>query len=126
MRRGRAVIAASPSDSDRVAILVGSYMELSTYSGGGMFMTGGGAPVFMPTGFFYRNGAVKSAHFKMLVNQTNEHVPGEMPTSVNEKIEAYTDEQKITANAENLFTSNGSVYYVYYHKKEGRMVIMKW
>ena len=130
MTRGNAVIFASPADSNRIAITIGSYMELAS-PGGGMWMPGGGLPgvpamTYIPTGGFSRNGAVKSARFKMLVNEANEHVEGEMPLSVNEKIEAYTMEQKITTDRENLFKNNGIYYYVYYNRKEGRMTILKW
>ncbi len=126
MHRGRPVIIASPSDSNRVAILIGAYMETSTPGPGfGVSMFSSAAFSFS-AGLFLRLTEKKSARFKMLVNEANEYVQGDMPHTLNEQIEAYTDDQQITVNAENLFTSNGNTYYCYYHKKEGRLVIMKW
>lgn len=125
-----AVITATMNNNDQVELVVGSYAQISSGGGGGMMMAGGGpgvAPMVMvPTGGFSRSTWVKSARFKTLLNAgTFEHIEGEMGKSINEKIEEWTADIKIPAEAENLFMTRGQYYYAYYSRDERKLIILK-
>jgi len=130
MVNGGAVIEATPNEKGQVEIMVGSYKQMSSGGGGGMWMPGAGvgagaAPIYIPTGGFYRETWSKSARFKMLLDAgTGEHLNGEMDRSVNEKIEDYTKDTKIPPEAENLIQVNGRYYYTYYDR-EGRKLMTR-
>ena len=126
MCNGSAVVTATRDiHSNQVQLLVGSYIEQSNGGGGSAFGPGGSVG-FFPTGGFSRASWKKSARFKMLLNSdTNEHIAGEIPLSINEKIESYTKGINIPGDGENLFAKNGNYYYVYYDKEKREINIVK-
>jgi hypothetical protein len=124
---GDALIMATVNSSNQVELSIGSYKILNNRGGPGFSMGMGGTsfgvgsatPLTFPTGNFARNNWTKSARFKMLLNaETSEHITGDVGMSINEKIEAYTKNIKIPAEAENLFVCNGKYYYAYYDRRE--------
>src|SRR5258708_1615283 len=124
-----AVIMASREDSGRVSLYVGSFEKMSSGGGGGgMWMGGGGgAPMmYVPSGGFYRDTWTKSARFKMLLDAgTLEHISGDMPATINEKIESYTEGALIPQEGENLFRNNGNYIYGYYDRNEHKIILVK-
>lgn len=132
MLNGSAVISAGRDDSGRIALSVGSYTKMSSGGGGGggMWMGGPGgaaAPmVFVPSGGFYRSTWTKSARFGMLLDSsTLQHVSGEMPLSINEKIENYTTGITIPSEGENLFMNDGNYIYAYYNRDERKLLLIR-
>ncbi|WP_133054608.1 hypothetical protein [Niastella populi] len=123
-----AVITATMNNSGQVELIVGSYAKLSAGGGDMVFASGSAMTpmVVVPTGGVTRSTWLKSARFKTLLNaSTFEHIEGEMNNSINEKIEYWTADIKIPAEAENLFMTNGNYYYAYYSKGERKLIILK-
>lgn len=130
MLNGTAVIMVNREDSGRVAVAVGSFAQMSAGGGGGGGMWMGGtatAPqVYVSSGGFYRDTWTKSARFKMLLDAgTMEHIGGDMPATINEKIESYTEGALIPPEGENLFLNNGSFIYGYYDRNEHKIILVK-
>jgi hypothetical protein len=123
-----ALVMATLNDKQQVELAIGSYaVNQSTGAGGFTTTSVGGRPftMYAPTGGVTRNTWIKSARFKMLLDaNTSEHISGEMESSINEKIEAYTKDIKIPAEAENLFVCDGKYYYAYYDRKERKLCMV--
>ena len=130
MTNGSIVITAILNDEKNVLeLLVGSYQQITSGGGGGgMWMGGGGmsAPIFMPSGGFSHGSWSKSARFKMLISASNyEHLNGDIPLSINDRIDNYTKGIKIPAEGENLFVINGNYNYAYYDKDKLDFILVK-
>lgn len=136
MLNGKAVIMADEQDSGRLALSVGSFLSSGRQWGSGGGGGGGmwtGSPVtgmtysYMPSGGFYRLRAwTKSARFKMLLDSaTLTHLEGDMPMSINDKIETYTEGTPIPPEGENLFRNNGSYIYGYYDRDDHKIILVK-
>jgi hypothetical protein len=129
MIAGNAVIAAL-NDSSGISLMIGSNKEMQQMgSGGGTFMPTGGSlntVTFVPSAGFSRSTWTKSVRFRMLLD-TNDlhHIPGDMQTSINDRIEAYTENIKIPDGAENLFLQDGRYTYIYYNKKQKSLVFVR-
>ena len=132
-----AITASANVNEKEIQVQIGSLKEVNNGGGGGMMWSGGGgfatpggwvstAPVFMPTGGFYRSNWVNSARFKMLLNgQTAAHLKGSLPLLINDKIEDYTKDIKIPKEGENLFVLNGNYYYIFYDKRERELSLVR-
>jgi len=54
---------------------------------------------------------------------TQEHLNGDMPATINEKVEAYTQGILVPPEGENLFRNNGNYIYGYYDR-DGRKLVL--
>jgi hypothetical protein len=132
-----AITATAGVNEKEIQVQIGSLKEVNNGGGGGMMWGGGGgfatpggwvsaAPIFMPTGGFYRAGWLKSARFKMLLNgETGAHLKGNMPLLINDKIDDYTKDIKIPKEGENLFVLNGNYYHIFYDKRERELSLVR-
>ena len=119
MVKAKAVIAAL-NDSLGISLIIGSNKEMSSGGGGGggSFMNAAGPPgytVYVPTGGFSSGSWTKSVRFRMQLDSVSlNHLPGEMESSINDRIDDYTKDIKKPLNGENLFFQNGKYVYIYY------------
>ena len=128
MTNSRLVITALHDDSSHsVILLLGSYKKVKYYNGGGMWVgSAGAAPIFLPTGGFSRSSWSKSARFKMLINDfSSEHINGDIPPSINDKIEVFTAGLKVPSDCENLFLLNEKYFYAFYDKEERSLSVVQ-
>jgi hypothetical protein len=59
----------------------------------------------------------------MLVDSNSlNHIPGEMESSINDRVESFTKDLKLPDNADNLIFHDGKYLYTYYDKKERSLV----
>ena len=128
MTSGNAAIAAI-NDSIGTAITLGSNKEVQQMgvpgygfsSGSSTIWVGGGGP-----GDFSRGTWTKAVRFRMLVDSmTFQHIPGDMETSINDRIDEFSHEIKIPEHAENLLFQDGRYIYIYYDKKKQSLVLQQ-
>ena len=131
MVNGSAVITAKPAAKDQIEIVVGSYKKVTVTTtkpaaGATMVTSATGAPMMVPAASVSHETWTKSAHFKSLLDAGDyTHREGEPGTSINERIERYTNNLKIPPESENLFMNNGTYYYAYYDKGARTLVVLK-
>jgi hypothetical protein len=66
-------------------------------------------------------------YFRMVVNpSTGEHIPGELKSTVSERIENFTKEAKFYPKAQSLFMIDKQYYHAYYDRKERKLVVVKY
>ena len=125
------VITATPNGSN-VNILIASYKEIHNNGNPGYWSNNGtsanGLPVatYIPAGGFYRDKGVKSARFKTMLNsKTDEHVEGDIPSSINEKIQRFTEFIEIPSKGENLVRMGGIYSYIFYDKKQRNLALVQ-
>ena len=126
MTSGNAVIMATREDSSRVGITIGAWQKMSGGGGGMMMMPGapGGAPLWVPTGNFFRSGSIRSSRFKMLLDSASlQHLPGDISPDIGERIEQYTKGISIPPEGENLFRNSGKYVYAYYNRDEHKIML---
>jgi hypothetical protein len=134
---GSAVIAAKQHENDQVEVVVGSYEKTvrTTFVGGynGFNQLGQYSyprTMMMPgrssTRRVFHDTWTQSSYFKTLLHADNfSHMPGEPLSSAYERIERYAATLKTEPGAENIFELNGQYYYIYYHKTERKLVVLK-
>jgi hypothetical protein len=136
MTAGSALIAAKQHGNDQVEVVVGSYEKTvrTTFVGGynGFNQPGpyGYSRTMLPTRpstrRVFRDTWTQSSYFKTLLNADNySHMPGEPVSSAYERIERYAATLKTEPGADNIFELNGQYYYIYYHKAERKLVVLK-
>ena len=108
---GNALIAASPDVTGKlVRLSIGSFKKFTTTSPG----------LFPGSAGFVTGSWNRVARIKMLFDpQTNEHVPGELAPTINDKTEEYSKQKqiKIPFGVEDLFVCNETYFYCYYDEK---------
>ena len=92
-----------------------------------MMMMGGApgmAPVWVPTGSFFRSTTIRSSRFKMLIDSASlQHLPGDITPDIGERIEQYTEKISIPPAGENLFRNGGKYIYAYYSRDEHKIML---
>ena len=129
MTSGSSVMIANHDDSGHIALTVGAWEKMKSSGGFGVgFVAGsiaGATMFFVQTGMYFRNSRVRSSRFKMLVDTTTlQHVPGDIPGDIGDRIEHYTDGISIPPEGETLFRNNGKYVYAYYNRDEHKLMLI--
>lgn len=125
---GSAVLVANREDSGRVGLTIGAWQQMSSGGGGGggMWMGGAGPGMtmtFVPSATtFYSGSSIRSSRFKMLLDSASlQHVPGDIPADLGERIEQYTEKKSIPPAGQVLFRNGGRSVYAYYDRDDHQL-----
>jgi hypothetical protein len=129
---GEALIVATREDSGRIGLTIGSYKIKGSGSGipvvGGLGALGAvGALISAASvgAHFARNNWSGSARFLTVLDSASaKHLPGDVNTTLEERIELYTANIAIPPGAENLFRNNSRYVYAYYDRAEHKLAMV--
>ncbi|HVS97945.1 MAG TPA: hypothetical protein VHE54_15730 [Puia sp.] len=126
MLSGNAVLLATPEDSGRVCLTIGAWQQMQRSGGFGMGPMMPGAPMFTSPGIFFRSTTVRSSRFKMLMDSASlQHIAGDMPADIGDRIEEYTTGVSIPPQGETLFRNAGNYIYAYYNRDEHKIMLTR-
>lgn len=128
MLSASAAIAAL-NDSMGTAITLGSNKEEKQMGLPGYGFSSGPANIMIGgsgMGDFSKSTWTKAVRFRMLVDSISfQHIQGDMETSINDRIDEFSQDIKIPEHAENLLFQDGRYIYIYYDKKKQSLVLQQ-
>jgi len=121
MAKGNVVIVAQPLDKDTlVAITIASFREIQQ---AGSWSMGPGGSMGM-----YSGGSTwtQTSRFKTILNSNSyEHMPGIIPPLINERMDDYIKDTRVSDDGQKLYALHGSYYFLFYDKKQRTLNAVK-
>lgn len=123
--------------NNKLILDIGATKEITQASGGGGFYGAGGSmstpygsvpmPTYNYTGSSYSSNTwSKSTYFKTLLNVNSyEHIEGDLPKSIYDRVEQYESSIDQTIRIKNLFRLSDKYYFCFYDKKEDQMILVE-